>query len=68
MICDRGKEYTEPAEVELDIEDGKERGYGWMILRKCFQSVTLVRNPLGYNILTMQRKTGLDTALVGHGV
>jgi len=68
VICDRGKEYTEPAQFELDIEDSKERGYGWMILRKCFQNVTLVRNPLGYNILTMQRKTGLDTSLVDNGV
>jgi anti-sigma regulatory factor (Ser/Thr protein kinase) len=68
VICDRGREYTEPAQVELDIEGSRDRGYGWMILRKCFQNVTLVRNPLGYNILTMQRKTGLDTSLVTAGV
>lgn len=59
VICDRGQEYVEPGMTEISIEDARERGFGWMILRKCFQNVSLVRNPLGYNILTLQRKTGL---------
>jgi len=59
VICDRGREYAEPAVTEISIDDSRERGFGWMILRKCFQNVSLVRNPLGYNILTLQRKTGL---------
>ena len=59
VICDRGREYAEPPIKEISIEDNRERGYGWMILRRCFQDVALVRNPLGYNILTLQRKTGI---------
>jgi serine phosphatase RsbU (regulator of sigma subunit) len=68
VICDRGREYTAPALVELNIEDDRERGYGWMIIRKCFQTVNLVRNPLGYNILTLQRKLGLESEEVNQGV
>ncbi len=68
VICDRGREYTEPATVELDLGASRDRGYGWMILRKCFQTVTLVRNPLGYNVLTLQRKTGQETKAVSEGV
>ena len=68
VICDRGREYTEPAVKEISIEDVRERGYGWMILRKCFQNVSLVRNPLGYNILTLQRKTGLVATWLEQGV
>ncbi len=68
VICDRGREYTEPATVELDLGASRDRGYGWMILRKCFQTVTLVRNPLGYNVLTLQRKTGQETKAVTEGV
>lgn len=59
VICDRGREYAEPPIKEISIEDNRERGYGWMILRRCFQDVALVRNPLGYNILTLQRKMGI---------
>ena len=59
VICDRGLEYAEPPIKEISIEDNRERGYGWMILRRCFQNVALVRNPLGYNILTLQRKMGI---------
>jgi len=68
VICDRGREYTEPAVTEISIEDIRERGYGWMILRKCFQNVSLVRNPLGYNILTLQHKTGLVATWLEQGV
>ena len=58
VICDRGREYAEPPIKEISIDDNRERGYGWMIMRRCFQDVALVRNPLGYNILTLQRKVG----------
>jgi anti-sigma regulatory factor (Ser/Thr protein kinase) len=68
VICDRGREYAEPESSEISIEDNRERGFGWMILRKCFQNVSLVRNPLGYNILTMQRKTGIDPSLLEQSV
>lgn len=68
VICDRGREYAEPAVREISIEDSRERGFGWMILRKCFQNVSLVRNPLGYNILTLQRKTGLVATWLEQGV
>ena len=68
VICDRGREYAEPPVTEISIEDIRERGYGWMILRKCFQNVSLVRNPLGYNILTLQHKTGLVATWLEQGV
>ncbi len=58
VICDRGREYAEPPIKEIRIDDNRDRGYGWMIMRRCFQDVALVRNPLGYNILTLQRKVG----------
>ena len=58
VICDRGREYAEPPIKEISVDDNRERGYGWMIMRRCFQDVALVRNPLGYNILTLQRKVG----------